>query len=315
MNNLIGTKVPYSEKLIFIDVETANIDNEICQIGAIIVEDGEVVSIVDEYVKPLGEFNDPAHHEHIHHISAETVKGSKNLLEIWNEKFSFYNKDYIFVAHCAPTADCNWLQNNLAKFGLIISPMQYYDTCYLARKIITKKEIESKLSIQKELYTRENLCRYLELTTLNSHNAFSDALACFNIFNYLHNITVQKTKFVTGYKHYRNENALSHIDKEEIKRLEHLTKKLDELRRDITFYFDDLAECEEEIDTVDTEEVLECFNSFAQDLGGEYIALHQQINSVLDDGVITEEERIKTFELMESVRKDVQIKLRELKSA
>lgn len=56
MKELVGRHVPFEERLVFIDCETTGLINkDICQIGALVCENGFITKAISEYVKPLGE--------------------------------------------------------------------------------------------------------------------------------------------------------------------------------------------------------------------------------------------------------------------
>ena len=122
----IGAPVPLKGNFVFIDAELANRQEDICQIGAIVVHDGIIVDIICEFVKPFGEFNNHKYCRDKHGITPEMVAGSPNFREVWDNKFDRYN-DYIFVAHNAKNADIPWILKNLRIYGKEIR-LRFYCT-------------------------------------------------------------------------------------------------------------------------------------------------------------------------------------------
>ena len=59
----INQQVLPDGNFVFLDCETANKYNEICQIAAIIVQDGKIIKIINEYVKPKNKFSYKYHTE------------------------------------------------------------------------------------------------------------------------------------------------------------------------------------------------------------------------------------------------------------
>lgn len=100
------------------------------------------------------------------------VLAAPSFKEIWESEFSFFNENYILVAHNAATFDIPNLAKNLNYYGIHIDKTCFYDTFKLAKQ--TCYPIKS--------FSRENLCNFFDFTVLHNHFALSDAYDCFRIF-------------------------------------------------------------------------------------------------------------------------------------
>lgn len=172
IDNLIGQSVPFNENLIFFDIETANDQDDICQIGAIVTSQGKIVDVIEQLVKPFGDFNKPKYHQNLHGISPEMVKNSPNFRQVWEKCFNFLDISYTFVTHGADS-DINNVFNNLLAYHLTVNPIQATCTWKLAKHYMIGL-IDS--------FTRESICEYYSLPMVCNHNALSDALDCLHIF-------------------------------------------------------------------------------------------------------------------------------------
>lgn len=56
MSFKIGQDIDLTGKFVFLDVETANRNQDICEIAAIVVKDGKIEDIINTYVKPYERF-------------------------------------------------------------------------------------------------------------------------------------------------------------------------------------------------------------------------------------------------------------------
>lgn len=194
MKELIGKPVAFTEKYIFLDVETANSQGNICQIAAIVCSDGQIVKVIDELINPNAEFMHDSKHTGLHGIDEETVKDSPTIKEVWEKQFDFYSKDYIFVGHNVVSADSTWLLNDLRRYNINLGKICCYDTLEIA-----------KCFLNPEIYGNANfklstLCRCLNITQNKVHNALDDALACFNLLNFI----IENNSFeITDFKYFK----------------------------------------------------------------------------------------------------------------
>ncbi len=205
MEELIDKAVPFTAKFIFLDVETANTDGNICQIGAIVCDNGKVVKIINELVNPRAEFMHDSKHTGLHGIDENTVKDSPTIQEVWEENFSFYSQDYIFIGHNIISADSTWLLNDLRRYGINLGRICCYDTLEMAHQFINPeiyKNINYKLS---------TLCRCLNINQNKAHDALDDAVACFHLFNFF----IDNNTFdINDFKYYKRLPLTSEEEKE-----------------------------------------------------------------------------------------------------
>lgn len=311
MENLIGTIVPYQGDFIFLDVETCNSKCNICAMAAIVVENGHITKVINELINPDANFDNGFYHEHMHHISSEDVKNKDNLLDIWKNKFSFYTDDFVIVAYNAASADCAWIQNDLKRYNYSLTPIKYIDPYRLAQKFITKAEITSKLGISRRFYTRDTICRYIGCSPIENHNALSDVIDCFNIFNWLYNNFKFDIKSCVGYKHETNGFDNKEMDKtikKEIDNLSKLNKIIGKFKCELLCYMDDLEAGIEN----DTEQLLNLFNEMAPFLNEDFSALYYAINKMLDNGVVEFSEEENVLQLLDEAYKKNYSRIRSL---
>lgn len=222
MERNIGNLVPFKEPLIFIDCETTNLtDKDIFQIGAIVCENGVITNIIDEYVKPFGEFDEKSKKNN--DITYSTVKNSPTFEKLWEEKFSFINGSYIFVAHNAKF-DLEAITKSLLCYGKKIDRIKYIDTERVARYSIPQLP-----KTEFGWYTRENICKYLNIDIKKNHDALSDVFDCLNMLClFVESYAIKLNRFISEYSFTKPTNHIkskdynliyankSHLTREEI---------------------------------------------------------------------------------------------------
>lgn len=194
MELLLNKTVSYTNKYIFLDVETANNQGNICQIAAIVCDNGRIVKVINELVNPNAEFLHDSKHTGLHGINEDTVKNSPSLKDVWEEHFSFYSPEFIFIGHSIISADSSWLLNDLRRYDINLGKICCYDTCELSRQFIDPN-----------LYGNTNfklstLCKCLNINQIKAHDALDDAIACFHLFNFI----IDNNSFdLTDYKYFK----------------------------------------------------------------------------------------------------------------
>ena len=144
-----------------IDFETAHGQSwSICQVGLVVVENGEIVKEFDFLVQPPGN----QYHwgnTRVHGISRKTTANAPFFPEIWPQ-IKPYLDDRNIVAHNAPF-DCGCLQKTLGYYRLPEISFRPYCTVKIYKKNLAA------------------LCQ-LHGIALEHHNALSDARACALLF-------------------------------------------------------------------------------------------------------------------------------------
>lgn len=156
---------------VFLDCETANKYNEICQIAAIIVQDGKIIKIINEYVKPKNKFSYKYHTEK-HGITASVVKNANSFNVVWEDFFAQYLENFIFISHGFKSAEHNFIKCSLEVYNQELPEIKYICTKKLAEKFIPNLKS----------YRREFLVEYFNFKSQKNHDALSDTIDCLNIF-------------------------------------------------------------------------------------------------------------------------------------
>lgn len=156
---------------VFFDCETANKYNEICQIAAIIVQDGKIIKIINEYVKPKNKFSYKYHTEK-HGITASGVKNANSFNVVWEDFFAQYLENFIFISHGFKSAEHNFIKCSLEVYNQELPEIKYICTKKLAEKFIPNLKS----------YRREFLVEYFNFKSQKNHDALSDTIDCLNIF-------------------------------------------------------------------------------------------------------------------------------------
>lgn len=271
-NVKVGQAVPFTEKLIFIDVETANKKGNICQIGAIVCNDGVITKIIDILINPNAEFAHDKTHTGLHGINEETVKNSPTLKEVWEQYFGFYSSEYIFVGHNIKSADSTWILQDLKRYGINLKCIYCYDTIELARRYIAKERFNNND------YKLSTLCKCLNIEYDILHNALEDTIVCFELFCYiLQNNEVDLRRYYYPKRlplTIDEERTLNKLRKQ-LYEITYKTKILKEFRKAVKEQNNELAF------TLSTEHS----PNFVED-----IELHQLLVGIPDDAIYTNEE-------------------------
>ncbi len=168
---------PYPGKYTFVDVEIPNLYNDcICAISMIVIEDGQEVVRVTEYINPKTFFS--PNNIRIHHIRREDVKNARTLGEFWKDYGQYFEKPYIIGAHNV-MSDVSVLNKDLARFHTEIHAVESIDTMDIVENFYYKGDFKTgdlKLC---------NIATKLGIE-LDHHNPESDVNACYEIVRYMH---------------------------------------------------------------------------------------------------------------------------------
>lgn len=156
-----------------IDFETANADiSSICQIGVVLVENGEITKEWSTLVKPIGEFSN--WNIKIHGITAEHVEDAPNFLSIYDELSSLI-KNKIVVSH--GVFDKNVFTKVWQFYALDTElNITWLDATRIVRNVLPEYSGSG--------YGLQNIAKHFSITT-NPHDALDDAKTCAMIVNKL----------------------------------------------------------------------------------------------------------------------------------
>ncbi|MBQ7562605.1 MAG: PolC-type DNA polymerase III [Lachnospiraceae bacterium] len=165
---------------VIFDIETTGFspeEDEIIEIGAVRVENGEVKGTFSEFVDPGRPI--PYRITQLTGITNEMVSGAEGIDTVLPE-FLAFSEGAVFVAHNA-SFDTSFIREKAKRLGLA-APNSYVDTVGLARLLL------SKLS----RFKLDTVAKALNVVLKNHHRAVDDAEACAGIFLKLSDLLKQQ---------------------------------------------------------------------------------------------------------------------------
>lgn len=159
-----------AKRVLVIDFETANFSaTSACAIGAILIDDGEIVKQFHSLIKPPSKV---FQFTSIHGITWEQVKNSPDFKQVWDlELGSLYESADLLVAH------------NIGFDSRVLKATAEHHSIKLKEKptACTVKIARSELEIKPAKL--DHVCKTLEIP-LQHHEALSDSLASAYIYLY-----------------------------------------------------------------------------------------------------------------------------------
>ncbi len=168
------------DRFVVFDIETtglSHLKNNITEIGAVRVENGQIVEVFNELINPEQLITEEI--TELTGITNEMVIDKPLISEIM-PKFLEFSKDCIYVAHNAEF-DISFIKTNCKRLGLDFNPT-FVDTMGFARAVLPNLK-NHKLN---------TLCKELGVNLLNHHRASFDAEACAGILLELIKIIEQR---------------------------------------------------------------------------------------------------------------------------
>ena len=195
--DIIGQNIGFNGKYIIFDVETANRNQDICQIGAIVIDENKIVDVIDELVKPFDGFE--SYNVKINGITPFDVENAHTFDFIWKNFFEKYLVEgYIFISHNAQS-DLPAINKSLIPYNGYFNKVQYICTFKVAQNLL-KDRVQS--------FKRETLCEFFGLQIQNNHSALSDCYDCLRILDKLvqtYNINLKELRENFYYQQYSRE--------------------------------------------------------------------------------------------------------------
>lgn len=273
----------YNQRIAVIDIETPNRNNDaICSIGIVLIEKGVIIDKIYYLINPETNFDEM--NIQIHGITEKDVINSPTFPEVW-EKIKNYFSGYLLAGHNF-TFDLSCIKKALKKYNIETVTAYYIDTLTISRKSIV--DIEN--------HQLSTLCDYFGTNLKNHHNALADSYATAEILlNFINNYNIDLDNFIKPYK----------MDGKEVKeskeakniRFSDTTKTLQELQGFIMGITCDGILSDDEIlgmqKWIDTH----------QELKGQYPfdKIYSAVEQVLEDNIITEDERDYLFSLFNNM--------------
>lgn len=154
------------------DFETANPKrNSACSIALSVVRNGQIVDEFYSLINPQADFAPT--NIRVHGIKPADVINAPTFSELWPHIETFFQPNNLAVAHNA-SFDCSVLKKTLELYQLELPTFLVLDTLKTSRKFFADFP-NQKL---------DTICRQLNITLTNHHNALADATACANILLY-----------------------------------------------------------------------------------------------------------------------------------
>jgi DNA polymerase-3 subunit epsilon len=165
---------------IALDFETANSKRQsICSIGLSIIEKGQIVHTVNQLIKPTPNYFDGINIG-VHGIKPEMVENAPTFEQLWPDIFPLLDNANV-VAHNA-SFDFSALRYALDAYNIPYPSLNYFCTLGFSKNLYPELD-NHKLP---------TVCKHLNISGLNHHDAESDALACSKIMLHIlnsHNAT------------------------------------------------------------------------------------------------------------------------------
>ncbi len=172
----------FEKNFVIVDLETTGLSplkNEIIEIGAIKVENGQVVDTMDIFVKP----KNPVSY-FITNLTGITNEMLKDGYEIEDgmKKFIEFSENYTLIAHNA-RFDIGFLNSNMNSCFNKSLENKYLDTVKISKEIV--KDLPN--------YKLGTLAKYFNVDYEGAHRALKDCEITLDIYNNLNEI-YSKTK-------------------------------------------------------------------------------------------------------------------------
>src|SRR5262249_11292470 len=119
---------PFLTDYTAIDIETTDIDiktNEIIELAAVRVRDGQPVAEYNQLIKPLGPISSEA--QRIHGITVEMLSDCGSFVDLVSGFLEFIGAD-VLIAHNGDEFDFKCIKNRLRDCGQIVQTNRTFDT-------------------------------------------------------------------------------------------------------------------------------------------------------------------------------------------
>ena len=159
------------KKYVVLDIETTGtqpLKNDIIEIGAVYIEDGQVVDTFNHLICPTEEIS--PYIIGITGIDNEMVKNEKSIEEIMPDFIKFC-RNVPLIGHNIEVFDFRMLKVKAERLGLKFN-YEVVDTLIIARTMLSALP-SRKLG---------DLCTYYNIELTNAHRAYQDAYATYQLF-------------------------------------------------------------------------------------------------------------------------------------
>ena len=267
------------EKIAVIDIETPNCHNDsICSLGIVIIENGDVTEKLHYLIDPETDFDEM--NISIHGITPDAVKGKPTFPELWNNIKELFS-GCLLAGHNLKF-DLSCIKKAMQRYQIDVSPVYYIDTLTLSKKYM------SDVSCHK----LNALCDEFDIPLNDHHNALCDSTATAELLLCLIDVyDIDIDEYITKYDFKPAAPAIRKTNYTEN------TKALQELQGILFGVICDNVLNDDEI------LFIEKWLDSHKELKGNYPydKIYSKIEDVLEDGIITEDERADLFALITKI--------------
>lgn len=274
-----------STKIAVIDVETPNCKNDtICSIGITIIEDNRIIDNKYYLINPETYFDDRC--VQIHGITEEDVVDALTFPQVW-EVIKDYFSCYLLAGHNL-SFDLSCIKKALLSHNISVPPAYYTDTLTISRKHIKNTSN----------YKLPTLCEMFNISLESHHNALNDSYATAELL--LHIIRNYKINIDDYIRQYPFEATEHKHNEKQI--FTDATRALQELQGVLIGVTCDGILSDTEIYAVRqwTNNHMELKGNFPFD------KIYSSIERVLEDNIITEDERAELLSLFNNILNPVE---------
>lgn len=175
----------FPKNYILIDLETTGLSptyNEIIEISALKIKNGEVVDIFSELIKPEYEIDDFI--AKLTGITNEMVENSRKVKEVISDFMNFINKDDILVGYNV-NFDINFLYDNLLR-----TSNQFLENNFVDIMRIAKHALKDKV----DSFRLKKLAKYYQIDTDGMHRGVKDCQVSKIIFEKVQSLILENYK-------------------------------------------------------------------------------------------------------------------------
>ena len=273
-------------KIAVIDVETPNGNNNtICSIGVVAMDENGIVNEFYSLVNPESGFDE--RNIVIHGITPDMAADAPLFPDIWHMLEPYFT-EYLVIGHNV-RFDLSCIRKMISRYHLSALNPYFVDTLDLSRDFVEDTD-NHKL---------DTLCRHFDISLENHHNALCDCRATYALF---HSLTTVYDIPVERYIHAYDFGKQDRQNFKKNPRYCETTKYLQELQGILLGVMSDDELNDREILTVNY------WVNTHLDLAGNYPfdKVYSTLEKVLEDNVITEEERSELFSLFDAIIKPVE---------
>lgn len=276
-----------NQKIAVFDIETPNDNNDsICSIGITFIENNIITDKIHYLINPETFFD--VMNTRLHHISENDVADAPAFPEVWENINKIFSM--CLLAGHNVTFDLCCIKKALKRYNIEALPVYYIDTLTLSRKFIDDVS-NHKLN---------TLCEYFNIGLYNHHNALDDSCATAELLlTLIDKFDINIDSYIKKYTFDDIQEGKTNARK---KKFSETTKYLQELQGILMGVTSDGELNNKEIFAIKN------WADSHIDLEGNfpYDKIYASIKKVLQDNIITEDERTELFTIFNNILNPVE---------